>query len=144
MDSAAGSKMTNEAAYVRLSEPELGLQETRTGDSNTGDQNIYQSINGEPKDQIQLVQTLARDASKPASQPVPENDDLYNSDLAFLLFVGLFTYAIVTLVLAAWFLAWAVQPKYYTGIFTSLATAGLLLVAGIGPIWQEIKWRQIL
>lgn len=68
--------------------------------------------------------------------------DLYSSPIVWRLFLGLFTYTLVTLTLLAYYEAWEIRTLHEVlGIKISLSMALALIIAGIGPFWQEVILR---
>ena len=55
------------------------------------------------------------------------------------IFIGLFLYTLATLIVVAWYVAYTNDESTEAGIEAALAMAGILLIAAVGPIWDEYQ-----
>ena len=70
---------------------------------------------------------------------VLQSDDPYDSPIFWIIFTGLLLYTVAAMILAAWYLAWHIGPEFYSGIKASLIMAGILLVAAVGPFYEDYQ-----
>ena len=58
--------------------------------------------------------------------------------LFWAFFIGLVVHTLVTMMLVAYYLAWHIGPETMVGIKTAIVMAGILLLAAVGPFWEEV------
>ena len=68
-----------------------------------------------------------------------EKDDPYHCPLVWIILIGLSVYTLATMIMVVLYLAWHIGSEYYSGITASITMVGLLLLAVVGPFYQDYK-----